>query len=87
MAAVLEKCRLFEINTGAQYRVGRSVPYPSPFFLKALKERGGEIILSSDSHDRASICFKFEEAAQLAKACGFTVAKTLTKDGLIEYKL
>jgi histidinol-phosphatase (PHP family) len=87
MAAVLEKCRLFEINTGAQYRIGRSVPYPSPFFLKALKERGGEIILSSDSHDRASICFKFEEAAQLAKACGFTVAKTLTKDGLIEYKL
>ena len=87
MAAVVKKCRLFEINTGAMYRVGRSVPYPSPFFLRALKERGGEIILSSDCHDGASVCFKFAEAAALAKSCGFGYAKTLTKTGITEYKL
>ena len=87
LAAVLEKCRLFEINTGSQYRLGRSVPYPSPFFLKVLRDLGGEIILSSDSHDGASLCFKFDEAAQLAKSCGFTYAKTLTKDGFVEYRI
>jgi histidinol-phosphatase (PHP family) len=85
--AITASHKLFEINTGAQYRVGRSVPYPNPFFLKALFERGGEIIFSSDSHDGASIGFKFDEAAALARACGFKAAKTLTKDGMKEYKL
>jgi histidinol-phosphatase (PHP family) len=87
LTAVLERRKLFEINTGAMYRVGRSVPYPSPVLLKALRERGGEIILSSDSHDGASIGYMFKEAAELAKACGFTAAKTLTGNGLKEYAL
>jgi histidinol-phosphatase (PHP family) len=87
MTAILEKQKLFEINTGAQYRVGRTVPYPSPFLLRALCALGGEIILSSDSHDGASLCFKFSEATELAKACGFRYAKTLTPDGMKEYKL
>jgi histidinol-phosphatase (PHP family) len=87
LAAIAEQHRLFEINTGAMYRVGRSVPYPSPVLLKALYDLGGEIILSSDSHDGASIGFKFAEAAALAKSCGFKYAKTLTADGLVEYKL
>ena len=42
---------------------------------RALAQRGGEIILSSDSHDGASLCYKFAEAAELAKACGFKVRK------------
>ena len=87
METILKKCRLFEINTGAQYRVNRSVPYPSPFLLKALRARGGEIILSSDSHDGASIGYKFREAAELAKACGFARAVTLTREGPAEYPL
>lgn len=87
LSAVTERQKLFEINTGAMYRVGKSAPYPSALLLKALFERGGEIILSSDSHDGASIGYKFEEAAALAKACGFTSAKTLTKEGFTEYTL
>ncbi|SHH77534.1 histidinol-phosphatase (PHP family) [Sporobacter termitidis DSM 10068] len=87
LAAVAETCGLFEINTGAMYRVGRSVPYPAPFLLRALRERGGEIILSSDSHDGASIGYRFAEAAELAKACGFEYAKTLTPSGAETYKL
>ncbi len=87
LTAITETHKLFEINTGAVYRVGRPVPYPSPILLKALHARGGEIILSSDSHDGASIGYQFDEAAQLARSCGFTTAKTLTDRGFIEYKL
>ncbi len=87
LTAITEKHKLFEINTGAMYRLGRSVPYPSPVLLKALFERGGEIILSSDSHDGASIGYKFDEAAALAKSCGFKYAKTLTEKGFEAYKL
>ncbi len=87
LAAITETHKLFEINTGAMYRVGRTSPYPSQILLKALKERGGEIILSSDSHDGASIGFMFDEAAALARSCGFKYAKTLTAGGFIDYKL
>ena len=87
LTAIMETHKLFEINTGAMYRIGRTVPYPSPVLLKALYMRGGEIILSSDSHDGVSIGYQFDEAIQLAKSCGFTSAKTLTKDGFIEYRL
>jgi histidinol-phosphatase (PHP family) len=87
LAAVTEKHKLFEINTGAMYRVGRTVPYPAPVLLKEFFELGGEIILSSDSHDGASIGYKFNEAAGLAKSCGFQYAKTLTDKGFVEYKL
>jgi histidinol-phosphatase (PHP family) len=87
LTAVTERQKLFELNTGAMYRVGRSVPYPPPFLLKALRDRGGEIILSSDSHDGASICYKFDEMAELLKACGYTYVKTLTKTGFTDIKL
>ena len=87
LVAITETHKLFEINTGAMYRVGRSSPYPSAVLLKAIKERGGEIILSSDSHDGKSIGFKFAEAAVLAKNCGFKYAKTLTDTGFIDYKM
>jgi histidinol-phosphatase (PHP family) len=87
LAAVTEKHKLFEINTGAMYRLGRTVPYPSPVLLKALFEFGGEIIFSSDSHDGASIGYKFDEAAELAKSCGFRYAKILTLNGFEDYIL
>lgn len=87
LTAITEKHKLFEINTGGMYRVGKINPYPSPFLLKAIFARGGEIILSSDSHDGASIGYLFEEAAALAKSCGFKYAKTLTPHGFVDYKL
>jgi histidinol-phosphatase (PHP family) len=87
LEAITETHKLFEINTGAMYRLGRTVPYPNDVLLKALFERGGEIILSSDSHDGVSIGYQFDAAAELAKSCGFKSAKTLTKSGFAEYKL
>lgn len=87
LTAITECHKLFEINTGAMYRLGRTAPYPSAVLLKALFERGGEIILSSDSHDGASIGYKFIEVAALAKSCGFRYAKMLTASGFVDYKL
>ena len=56
----------FEINTGAMYRGLRTEPYPSYGLLKELQKRGGEIVLSSDSHDCNSIGFAFGEVAGLS---------------------
>jgi len=84
MEQVLDKCNLFEVNTGAMFRRGKAEPYPSVFLLKELKKRGGEIILSSDSHTAESLYFKFDEIRELVMSCGFKHIKRFTKDGFID---
>lgn len=74
----------FEINTGAMARGVRSVPYPSPEILKMIKKHGGEIMLSSDCHDKNYLDFAFDKAADLARKTGFTRAAVI-KNGAIEY--
>lgn len=52
----------FEINSGAISRGYRTTPYPSIPILKYIKEQGGKVILSSDSHSAENIAFKFDES-------------------------
>lgn len=51
----------FEINTGAISRGYRVTPYPSAPIKKYIEEKGGSFVLSSDSHQKETICFKFDE--------------------------
>ncbi len=55
----------FEINTGAITRGYRKTPYPNPDMINYIKEKGGKLILSSDSHSITSLCFGFEEYEKL----------------------
>jgi len=87
MDHVLDKCKLFEVNTGAMYRRGTTKPYPSVYMLNELYKRGGDIILSSDSHCEDSLYYMFDEMVELIKTCGFKYIKRLTKDGFIEEKI
>ena len=54
------KFPVFEINTGAMSRGYRSEPYPSAEMIEYISSRGGQFILSSDSHSRENLCFGFE---------------------------
>lgn len=87
MDALIETGCPFEINTGAMYRGLRKEPYPSVQLLKDLHERKGHILLSSDSHDGASLGFCFAEVAKIAKEVGFQTVKVLTKDGWEDFLL
>ncbi|MCL2163643.1 MAG: histidinol-phosphatase [Oscillospiraceae bacterium] len=87
MERLLENCKLFEVNTGAMYKVGRSQPYPPFFLLEELQKRGGEVILSSDSHDAQSICFAFREMEERLKECGFRYVKRLSATGFVDVEL
>ena len=84
MDEILKTHRLFEVNTGAMYKFGKPEPYPSVLLLKELFKRGGEVIITSDSHHAESICYKFDEMCELLKSCGFKYMKQLTKDGFTE---
>jgi len=87
MDEILKGCKVFEVNTGMMFRFDKQEPYPSVLLLKELQKRGGEVILSSDSHRAESICHKFGEMQELLKTCGFKYIKRLTKDGFIDVSL
>ena len=78
---------IFEINTGAISRGWRTSPYPSAWILKEINQRGGHIMINSDSHAVDTINCSFKEALRLAKDCGFQYTKILTQCGLEDYKI
>lgn len=57
--------RPFEINTGAISRGYRSTPYPSAPILAYIKEHGGHLILSGDTHRKEFLCCNFEQCEHL----------------------
>ena len=81
------KIPLFEVNTGAMYRKGNPKPYPAEFMMKHIKDRGGLITITSDSHCCESLDFAFDEMIDYCKNCGFTEAYYLTSQGRKKYSL
>lgn len=68
---VVKICPYVEVNTGAMSRGWRTVPYPEKFLLQTLLEFGGQVILSSDSHNKDHLTYYFDEAAAELKKMGF----------------
>ena len=68
-----EKRPLIEINTGAIAKGYRSSPYPCEAILRAVRERGGKVIISSDAHEASMLDCWFDEAEELALGLGFTL--------------
>ena len=87
MSVLLEKDRLFEINSGAISRGCRTTPYPLPWILKEIHDRGGRIVLSSDAHATNTMLFQFDQSIELAKSVGFKTTWVLTRDGFQEMPL
>lgn len=75
---LLEKGMIFEINTGAIARGKRKVPYPSERLLRRIGEKGGRVVVNSDSHSTGSITCAFEEAYALAEKCGCRIVTDIT---------
>ena len=55
----------FEVNTGAVSRGYRLEPYPSKVLIEYIKEKGGKLIMSGDSHSTDSILSNYEEFLKL----------------------
>ena len=83
MEALVKADKIFELNTGAVSRGYRTDFYPETFLLSALREMGGKLILSSDSHATDTVTFCFPEAEKKAKAAGFDHVYLLTDQGFV----
>ncbi len=68
-----------EINTGGMERVKLETPYPSPDFLKLLKNQNVPITINSDTHSIDSIASHFDSAIKTAKEAGYTTTHHLSK--------
>lgn len=79
----LSHTKIIEMNTGAISRGYRKIPYPAPFLLKEIKERGAKIILSSDSHSKDTLTFYFDESIKLLRENGINSIITY-KNGMLE---
>ena len=79
--ALLEKDVIFEVNTGAMSRGYRTTPYPAPIFLRRIAEKRGNVVLSSDAHNKNHLTYGFDAALQIIKASGIGSVLTMTKDG------
>ena len=78
---------LLEINTGGMSRGYRSTPYPALFLLREWRTMGGRIILTADAHSKDTIIAGYDQAAQLARAAGFSSSVLLTAQGAVECPL
>ena len=68
---ILKVTPVVEMNTGAITRGVKDVPYPHPFLLDAIRERGGEIILGADSHAADTVDGCFDRCIELLRAHGY----------------
>jgi len=51
----------FEVNTGAIYRGYRTAPYPDREIREEILDRGGKLLLTSDSHSTDSLMYRFSD--------------------------
>ncbi|WP_455580530.1 PHP domain-containing protein [Dysosmobacter sp.] len=72
---------LLEINTGGVARGYRAAPYPALFLLREWRSMGGRIILTSDAHSKDCLLYGYRQAAEIARAAGFTQSALLTRTG------
>ena len=77
MRCAVDAGMILEVNTGAISRGYRTTPYPSLTLMKALKDMGGKVFLSSDCHSSAHILFAFDQAKALCDAAGLELVDPL----------
>ena len=85
--ALLEKDVIFEINTGAISRGWRTRPYPEDFILRRLAEKKGKVMINSDSHNKDTIFYFFDEAVAYAKSCGIKELCVFEKGKMTQVKI
>ena len=88
MEYLVSKNLPFEINCGAVNRGRKAELYPNRFFLKSLREMGGEILINSDAHQKELLDGGFEIAERTAVECGFTHTLFLEhgESGKVEFR-
>ncbi len=71
---------IFEMNTGAMSRGYRTTPYMADFIVKYLAEKGGNIMINSDTHSTETLDFGYDLTAKILKDNGVKSTVIFKKD-------
>ena len=77
----------FEINTGAISRGYRTSPYPERRVLEYIRSKGGDVIYSSDAHNKDAIFCEFDSAIEYARSVGYKSIKKLGNNGFFDLEI
>lgn len=85
--AVLTYGGVVEVNTGASGRGLRMVPYPAPYLLQHLAQRGVRVMINSDCHNAQFITRGYEQALSLVQSAGFKSIASLRNRKFVDENL
>lgn len=77
LSELLKTDAVFEINTGAISRGYRTTPYPDDRTLDIIAKAGKPFVITSDTHNKETVTFKFEEQMQRLDKKGYKYIKSL----------
>lgn len=78
---------MVEMNLSVFAKGLRSVPYPAPFLLRHMAQRGARVIPTSDSHRAATLNAGFEATPALLRQAGFTSMAVLQNGRFVDVKI
>ena len=84
---IIKICPYIELNTGAISRGWRKMPYPADFLLDIVRDNGGKILLSSDSHNKDHLTCWFDQAVELLKQEKFSSIWIFNGNGFEEQNI
>ena len=85
--SIIKKVNVFEVNTGAMARGFKSAPYPERFLLEEIYRLGGNIVITSDCHDKNKLDYGFDDTTELLKSIGYREILILDDSGFKEVPL
>ncbi len=77
---LLKEDVMFEVNTGGMSRGWRLSPYPEPYIMRRIAEKGGSVIITADAHHADHVLYAYDLALAMLKENGVKNIYTV-KDG------
>lgn len=77
LEALLKSDAIFEVNTGAISRGYRTTPYPDERTMEIIAKSGKPFVITSDTHNKDTVTFNFEEQESSLSSKGYKYIKSL----------
>ena len=77
LESLLKTNAIFEVNTGAISRGYRTTPYPDERTMEIIAKSGKPFVITSDTHNKDTVTFNFEEQEKALSKKGYKYIKSL----------
>lgn len=77
LESLLKTNAIFEVNTGAISRGYRTTPYPDERTMGLIAKSGKSFVITSDTHNKDTVTFNFEEQERSLSSKGYKYIKSL----------